>query len=645
MKKNENKISGLLYGQAIGDALGLSTEFLLKKDVGLIYKDNITYDNIYQDEHRKIWKKGEWTDDTDMCLILFKHLINSKNFEVNEKLLAKEFKNWYLNGLQIDENVNKRACGIGRNIGRVLNDKEFLNNPKLASLIISLNTPSNGAIMRSSVLALFPNCIENTINSCSITHYSEDCIVSCLFIVLLLKNLLEEDVNDIDKTINGIILDIEELKYDTEELKKYVNINSLEELKLNEHIGYTYKPLGCAVYALKNHNNSFYNILQLVIREGGDADTNGCVVGAVLGCYLGYNNIDNFLIKGLINGNYLKNILLSYNKMSSNKDKKPDLGWNCNYKITIPYKEVEKHIKYIEKKNMTKIVYDYTVSSSDLRKKPESMKKLNDLIMDAPSLEKQYTVYHMASPDSQISIIKDDHVVTTGAENLEEGDIYTENINYKDTSIISTTYNKSYPLTAFSRDLAPIRKDYMAALKDNINMMTFFHIKKYTKKNKSLSSIYNKILISIKNDMDKIVKIYDDEFSVEDLFEYYKTENNREDIRKDIKEMISILIDIYYTDICCCCIFKIKIKNKIGLLIEGVSQYPDQFELLLPNYTEFKVNKVYRQTYGVVINPMNYYNSTEKFTIGDKEYNRYNKLPDDMEYTIKNITVYEVETI
>jgi hypothetical protein len=306
---------------------------------------------------------------------------------------------------------------------------------------------------------------------------------------------------------------------------------------------------------------------------------------------------------------------------------------------------VEKHIKYIEKKNMTKIVYDYTVSSSDLRKKPESMKKLNDLIMDAPSLEKQYTVYHMASPDSQISIIKDDHVVTTGAENLEEGDIYTENINYKDTSIISTTYNKSYPLTAFSRDLAPIRKDYMAALKDNINMMTFFHIKKYTKKNKSLSSIYNNILSSIKNDMDKIVKIYDDEFSVEDLFEYYKTENNREDIRKDIKEMISILIDIYYTDICCCCIFKIKIKNKIGLLIEGVSQYPDQFELLLPNYTEFKVNKVYRQTYGVVINPMNYYNSTEKFTIGDKEYNRYNKLPDDMEYTIKNITVYEVETI
>ena len=639
--ENENKISGLLYGQAIGDALGLSTEFLLKKDVSLIYKDNITYDNIYQDEHRKIWKKGEWTDDTDMCLILFKHLLNSNNFEVNEKLLAKEFKNWYLNGLQIDKNINKRACGIGRNIGRVLNDKEFLNNPKLSSLIISLNTPSNGAIMRSSVLALFPNFIENTINSCSITHYSEDCIVSCLFLVLLLKKLLEEDVNDIDKTINEIILNIEELKYDTQELKKYVNINSLEQLKLNENIGYTYKPLGCAIYALKNHNNSFYNILQLVIREGGDADTNCCVTGAVLGCYLGYNNIDDFLIKGLINSDYLKNILLSYNKMSIKKDKKPDLGWNCNYKITIPYDEVEKHLKYIEKKNMTKIVYDYTVSSSDLRKKSESMKKLNDLILDAPSLDKQYTVYHMASPDSQISIIKDDHVITTGAENLEEGDIYTENINYKDTSIISTTYNKSYPLTAFSRDLAPIRKDYMEALKDNINMMSFCHIKKYTKKNKRLLDSYKNILSSIKDDMDEILEFYDEEFTIEDLFEYYKTEN----IRKEIKEMKNILIDIYYTDICCCCIFKIKIKNKKGLLIEGVSQYPDQYELLLPNYTEFKVNKVYKQTYGVVINPMNYYNSTEKFIIGDKEYDRYNKLPDDMEYTIKNITVYEVETV
>jgi hypothetical protein len=334
---------------------------------------------------------------------------------------------------------------------------------------------------------------------------------------------------------------------------------------------------------------------------------------------------------------------MSYNKISKNK--KPDLGWNCDYKITIPYDEVEKHLRYIEKNNMTKIIYDYTVSSSDLRKKTHIMKKLNDLIMDAPSLDKQYTVYHMASPDSEISIIKDDHVVTTGAENLEEGDIYTENIKYKDTSIISTTYNKSYPLTAFSRDLAPLRKDYMDDLKYIINTMSFFHIKKYSKKNKTLSSVYNNISDSIKDDMDNIIDLYDDEFTVEDLFKYYKTENDRDDIRRHIKDMKNILIDIYYTDICCCCIFKIKIKNKKGLLIEGVSQYPDQYELLLPNYTEFKVNKVYRQTYGVVINPMNYYNSTEKFIIGGKEYDRYNKLPDDMEYTIKNITVYEVETL
>lgn len=295
---------------------------------------------------------------------------------------------------------------------------------------------------------------------------------------------------------------------------------------------------------------------------------------------------------------------------------------------------------------MTKIVYDYTVNSSDLRKKTEIMKKLNDLIIKAPYLEKEYTVYHMKSPESNISIIKDDDITyTTANENLEEGDIYTENINYKDTSIISTTYNKSYPLTAFSRDLAVIREDYMEALKENINMMYFFDIKKYIKKNEHLKFIYDKIYESIKNDIEDIEDVYDKDFSIGDLFEYYKTENNQKIIRDDIKKLKNQLIDIYYTDICCCCIFKIKIKNKIGLLIEGISQYPDQCELLLPNYTKFKVKKIYKQTYGVVINPMNYYNTTEKFIIGDKEYLRYNNLSDDMNYTIKNITVYEVDII
>jgi ADP-ribosylglycohydrolase len=635
---NQNKVKGLLYGNAIGDALGLSAEFLSKKNVGLIYKENITYNNIIQDQHRKLWKKGEWTDDTDMCLVLFNHLLTSESSFVDEQILAKDFRNWYENGLKISDDYTKPACGIGINIGRILNDKYFLKNPKLSSLSISINCASNGAIMRSSVLSLFPNHIYNTISSCKVTHYSEDCIISCLFIVLLLKHLLNDNDINIENTFNKVLLKIVELNYDTVELEKFINIHSLEDLKLNENIGYTYKPLGCAIFALRNHNNSFYNVIQLIIKEGGDADTNCCVAGSVLGAYLGYETIEHFLIDELQNKIYLDKLLFLYNKMERSEII-PDFGWNCNKKIVIPQYEVQNHLKYIIKNNMVDTVYKYTVSSSSLRQSLESMQKLNQLIINSPALEKEYTVYHMSSPDSKISIVKENGLFHTVKENLEEGDIFMENIEYKDTSILSATFDKSYPLSAFSRDLAPLKKDFMDALDDNINMMSFFHIKKYTKKNQKLSDTYYEIWALIQNNISEIIEDFGDDFSIEDLYSYKKA------IRPKIKQLKNILMDIYYIDICCCCLFKIKLTNKTGLLIGDASQYPDQYEILLPNSSLFKVNKIYRQTYGVAISPLTYYTSTHKVTINNKQYERYNKLPNDIDYIIKNITVYEIETI
>jgi ADP-ribosylglycohydrolase len=50
--KINNKIKGLFFGQAIGDALGLGAEFMSKEEVRLHYPNwLISYDKIIQDKH------------------------------------------------------------------------------------------------------------------------------------------------------------------------------------------------------------------------------------------------------------------------------------------------------------------------------------------------------------------------------------------------------------------------------------------------------------------------------------------------------------------------------------------------------------------------------------------------------------------
>ena len=86
-----DKIRGVIFGQAIGDALGLGTEYMTKKEVNRYYPNGLAYyDKIIQDYHRKRWAKGAWTDDTDMMLCLANAIIKDKDIKLST--IAQNFK-------------------------------------------------------------------------------------------------------------------------------------------------------------------------------------------------------------------------------------------------------------------------------------------------------------------------------------------------------------------------------------------------------------------------------------------------------------------------------------------------------------------------------------------------------------------------
>ena len=71
----------------------------------------------------------------------------------------------------------------------------------------------------------------------------------------------------------------------------------LSELQLDDKkgIGYTLKCMGAGFWALRQ--TDFRYALEAIVFEAGDADTNGAVAGALLGCKLGFSGLPKSWLK------------------------------------------------------------------------------------------------------------------------------------------------------------------------------------------------------------------------------------------------------------------------------------------------------------------------------------------------------------
>ena len=140
----KERFLGTIFGQAVGDALGLSTEFMSKQEVDRFYPNGIEdYSQIVQDDHRRRWQRGDWTDDTDMMLCILDSFVACQKVDILD--IARRFKEWMMNG----------GMGIGRHTYNVMALGDYTSNPQKAAEIIwkmgKKKAAANGAVMRTSV--------------------------------------------------------------------------------------------------------------------------------------------------------------------------------------------------------------------------------------------------------------------------------------------------------------------------------------------------------------------------------------------------------------------------------------------------------------------------------------------------------------
>lgn len=294
-----------MFGQAIGDALGLGTEFMQKCDIEKYYPDGLSrYEQILQDYHRERWHKGDWTDDTDMWMCIADAII-ADNGSINPTSIAQNFKDWH----------NGTPLGCGGHTNKVLSMVDYVEKPFECSRVwweLSMRTAAaNGALMRTSTVALLPDYKpEYAETVCKLSHADPRCVGSCVVVCDIIHALA---YGKSVPTLNDVCLTAS--RYD-ERITEYIMkayTGSLGSIVLDDYtMGYTLNTLFVALWTYF-HVQTFEQGLLAVVNAGGDADTNAAVACSILGSEYGFDHISPYYVDNL----YRKNVMLKcYNDFS-----------------------------------------------------------------------------------------------------------------------------------------------------------------------------------------------------------------------------------------------------------------------------------------------------------------------------------------
>ncbi|RHZ84322.1 hypothetical protein Glove_83g84 [Diversispora epigaea] len=204
-----DRLKGCVYGAAIGDAIGLATEFMSKEKARKLYGIGpIAFGTekgyeFYIDRHRERWNDGDWTDDTDQLLLIIDTLIANDGI-FNSCDFAMRLKKWVDQGFP--ELDNKPPCGIGLTVGSVLSHPQFLKTPHKSAWDIWIqfnrNMAANGALMRTSILGVpffwdEKQVIKQTLQATKVTHADPRCGLSSVILTMLISRLIKGNVQDI----------------------------------------------------------------------------------------------------------------------------------------------------------------------------------------------------------------------------------------------------------------------------------------------------------------------------------------------------------------------------------------------------------------------------------------------------------------
>jgi ADP-ribosyl-[dinitrogen reductase] hydrolase len=279
---------GLLFGIAIGDALGVPVEFMSRKHLQV---NPVMGMREYGTHHQSA---GTWSDDSAMSFLLVEQLIEGYDIEG----LGKKFCQWYQynywtpHGDIFDMGVSTRNA-----LDKIAKGVSALESGECDDY-----SNGNGSLMRILPLAIYLQdkpidqrfCITKEVSG--ITHSHIRSVIGCFFAVEFIIQLLKEkDKCDAYYETQNIVRDylhLIDIKSSEIELYNRVlfdDISCIPEQDIYSS-GYVLHTLEASLWAFLTTNN-FKDAVLKAVNLGDDADTIGAITGGMAGLFYGFDQI------------------------------------------------------------------------------------------------------------------------------------------------------------------------------------------------------------------------------------------------------------------------------------------------------------------------------------------------------------------
>lgn len=279
----KEKIKGALYGMALGDALGLGTEFMTQDEVKHYYPDGLTHFNQFvRDFHRSQYKAGAWTHDTEVVLRMLEAVIEDGRVDVIH--IARKMKEWY----------NEHPSDLNTPYRVVMSQEGWEDNPIVMShrawRTNKVLDASNEALNRALIIGLFADAevpiSEMSRRLVNITHDDSRCVATTAVAACFIHSYFHKDREPNFERVWNMCHDIDERALEYIRIAQH---GTLADFKIDDEETWWYsrKSLGVVLWALWNCETPAA-LLHTLVHAGGDSDTNASLGLMIMGMKYGY---------------------------------------------------------------------------------------------------------------------------------------------------------------------------------------------------------------------------------------------------------------------------------------------------------------------------------------------------------------------